>query len=382
MNALRLEIDLDKVEYNAKTLMERLAARGISVTGITKSTLGSPEIARALLRAGITRLGDSRIDNIENMHRADLNTSMTLIRSPMLSQIERVVAHTDISFNTELGIIRKLSAAAVAAGLSHGVVLMVELGDLREGILPVDMEAIVREILDLPGIVLRGIGANLACRSGVSPDSNNMAVLSALADTLESTFNIHLDIVSGGNSANLDWALGSVQLGRINNLRLGESLLFGCETLQRSPINGLYTDAITLIAEVIESKIKPSLPWGTIAQNAFGELPSTRDQGDIAQSILAIGRQDIDPEGLIAPPGITIINASSDHLMVQCDTLLAVGTELPFQVNYSALIRAMSSPFVRKKMQHGLTRANWPNKIVFPQRYRSSSFKKIDYLSM
>jgi len=349
MSAPRLEIDLDKIEHNARTLIDRLAARGISVTGITKSTLGSAEIASALLRAGMTSLGDSRIDNIEKLRRAHLDAAMTLIRSPMLSQVDRVVAHADISFNTELDIISRLSNASVEARRVHGIVLMVELGDLREGILPADMEAVMRKTLRMPGIIIKGIGTNLACRSGVSPDDRNMSELSALADLLESTFDIHLDIISGGNSANLDWALGNTQPGRINNLRLGESLLLGCETLHRRPIDGLHTDAITLVAEVIESKVKPSQPWGTIAQNAFGELPVVNDCGDIAQAILAIGRQDIDSHGLSAPPGIEIIDSSSDHLIVRCDSLLAVGTELSFQMNYSALTRAMTSPFVEKK---------------------------------
>jgi len=350
MSAPRLEIDLDKIEHNARTLVDRLALRSISVTGITKSTLGSPHIAAALVRAGITSLGDSRIENIENMRRANLSASMTLIRSPMPSQVDRVVAHADVSFNTELETIRLLSAAAVKHDRLHGVVLMVELGDLREGILPADMEAVVRGTLDLRGIVLNGIGTNLACRNGVSPDDSNMSELSALADSLEAAFGIQLDIISGGNSANLDWAFGCEQPGRINNLRLGESLLLGCETLHRRPIDGLHTDAITLVAEVIESKIKPSQPWGTIAQNAFGELAVANDHGNIAQAILAIGRQDIDPQGLRAPAGITIIDASSDHLIVQCDSLPTVGTELPFQINYSALTRAMTSPFVDKRM--------------------------------
>lgn len=350
MSAPRLEIDLDKIEQNAITLTDSLAVRGISVTGITKSTLGSTDIAAAMLRAGITSLGDSRIENIESMRRAHLDASMILIRAPMPSQVERVVAHADISFNTELETIRLLSAAAEKRGRVHGIVLMVELGDLREGILLSDIEAVVRKILELPGIEIKGIGTNLACRSGVSPDDNNMSELSDLARSLESTFGLQLDIISGGNSANLDWALATEHPGRINNLRLGESLLLGCETLHRRPIDGLHTDAITLVAEVIESKIKPSQPWGTIAQNAFGELPVSNDRGDIAQAILAIGRQDVDPQGLVAPAGITILDASSDHLVVQCDDLLAVGEELSFQINYGALTRAMTSPFVKKRI--------------------------------
>jgi len=348
-SAPRLEIDLDKIEHNARILVARLTAHGISVTGVTKSTLGSPAIANAFLRAGVDSIGDSRIDNIERMRDAKIDSPMILVRSPMLSQIDRVVAGADISLNTELAIIRQLSASAVAAGKSHGIVLMAEMGDLREGILPSDMAEVVDATLGLPGIVLRGIGTNLACRSGVSPDDSNMAELSALAISLESIFGIHLDIVSGGNSANIDWAFNCTDPGRINNLRLGESILLGCETLHRRPLEGLYSDAITLFVEVIESKMKPSRPWGTITQNAFGETPLARDGGYIAQAILAIGRQDIDSHGLIPVPGIVILDASSDHLIVQSDgSKLTVGTELPFQLNYSALTRAMTSPFVTK----------------------------------
>jgi predicted amino acid racemase len=299
MTGPRLEIDLDKIYHNARTLVQRLAERGISVTGVTKATLGSPEIARALLRAGVSGLGDSRIENIETMRRAGIPASMTLIRSPMVSQADRVV--------------------------------------------------IVRETLRFPNIAFKGIGTNLACRSGVSPDAKNMTELSALASLIEATFGVTIDIVSGGNSANLEWALGIANSGRINDLRLGEALLLGRETLHRQPIDGLHTDAITLIAEVIESKVKPSQPWGEIAQNAFGEQRPTTDRGQISQSILAIGRQDTDCSGLHASPGIEVLGSSSDHLIVDSGgERLPIGSEVPFQLNYSALVRAMTSPFVAK----------------------------------
>ena len=349
MTTPRLEIDLDKIQHNARTLVELLAGRGISVTGVTKATLGSPEISGALLRAGVSALGDSRIENIEALRAAGVPAAMTLIRSPMLSQVERVVTHSDVSFNTELDVISELSSAAQAARRTHGVVLMVELGDLREGIMPGDLEAAVRETLRFPHIALKGIGTNLACRSGVSPDARNMAELSALADSIDAAFGPVLGMVSGGNSGNLQWALSGADTGRINDLRLGESLLLGRETLQRQPIDGLHTDAFTLIAEVIESKVKPSQPWGEIAQTAFGEKPLATDRGQISQTILAVGRQDTDPDGLQPPSGIEILGASSDHLIVDPGRgRLSVGTEVAFQLNYSALVRAMTSPFVAK----------------------------------
>lgn len=347
MTAPRLEVDLDKIEHNARTLVDRLAKRGISVTGVTKATLGSQDIARTLLRAGVSGIGDSRIENIESMRRTGVAATMTLIRSPMLSQTERVVAAADVSFNTEICVVKSLSNAAQRTGRSHGVVLMAELGDLREGIMPGDLEDAVHQTLVLPNIRLMGIGTNLACRSGVSPDSNNMAVLSSLASSIEATNGIPIDVVSGGNSANLNWALGGADVGRVNNLRLGESILLGREPLYRQAIDGLFTDAIKLVAEVIESKIKPSLPRGEIGQAAFGASGGHVDRGLICQSILAVGIQDTDPDGLTPPLGMQIVGASSDHLILESEAgRLSVGAEVALQPDYGALLRSMTSPFV------------------------------------
>jgi predicted amino acid racemase len=377
MTAPRLEIDLEKIRHNAATLASRLKARGIAVTGVTKATLGNPLIAGVLLQAGVRGLGDSRIENIETMRHAGVRAAMTLIRSPMMSQADRVVAHADVSFNTELDVISKLSIAARRAGRTHGVVLMIELGDLREGIMPEDLERMVRETLRFPNIRLRGIGTNLACRSGVSPDTRNMTELSVLADSIDATFGPILDIVSGGNSGNLGWALGGADTGRINDLRLGESLLFGLETLQRQPIDGLHTDAVMLVAEVIESKVKPSKPWGVIAQTAFGAKPPAEDRGAIAQSILAIGCQDTDPDGLLPPPGITVIGASSDHLIVDTGPHpLPVGAEITFRLTYSALLRAMTSSFVTKVVTGATSDAG----ICAPARSNGSARPLLPFL--
>ena len=152
-----------------------------------------------------------------------------------------------------------------------------------------------------------------------------------------------------GPRANLQWALGGEDVGRINNLRLGESILLGREPLHRKPIDGLHTNAITLTAEVIESKIKPSQPWGTIAQSAFGEKPTDTGQGDFSQLILAIGRQDTDPRGLAPPPGIRVLGASSDHFVLAArPDSHTLGAEITFQLDYSSLVRAMTSPFVAR----------------------------------
>jgi len=354
VSAPRLEFRLDRIAHNARALVDRLDLVDITVCGVTKATLGSPEVARELLAAGVTSLGESRIEGVEHLRGAGVTAEVLLIRSPMLSQVDRVVVSADVSCNSEPAVVDALAEAARRQRMPHGIVLMVELGDLREGILPRDLESVVRQTRRFPNLDLRGIGTNLACQSGVTPDDRNMAELSGLATSLESTFGIALDVVSGGNSANLDWALARRDVGRVNDLRLGESILLGCEPLHRRPIDGLRTDAFTLVAEVIETKSKPTQAWGEISQTAFGPQPLASDRGSIIRTILAIGRQDVDPDGLQAPQGVTIIGASSDHLVVDAGPRpLEVGAEVRFGLDYSALLRAMTSPFVTRVMTHG-----------------------------
>lgn len=355
MSGPRLEVRLDRLAHNASTLVTLLGRRGVGVTAVTKATLGSPEVARVLLAAGATGLGESRIENVERLRAAGIAAPITLIRSPMPSQVARVVAAADVSLNTEVDVLVGLSAAATTLGRTHGVVLMVELGDLREGILPVALPGVVRRTLALPGIDLRGLGTNLACQHGIAPDAANMADLTDLVRILEADLGIALPVVSGGNSANLPWLLApGSDVGRITDLRLGESILLGREPLHRTPIEGLHLDAFTLVGEVIEAGPKPSLGWGTVAQAAFGATTASPDRGTTTRVLVALGRQDVDPDGLVPPAGFTVLGASSDHLVLDAGVAaVAVGTELRFGLDYSALLRAATSPFVERRHLHG-----------------------------
>ena len=357
MSAPRLEIHLERLQHNARTLVERLGQQGITVTGVSKATLGDADIVRTWVAAGIGSIGESRIESIEALAASGVSVPMLLIRAPMLSQVERVVAHAAISCNSEPLVLEALARSAECQGVRHGVVLMVELGDLREGILAADLEAVAQLTLALPNLELMGIGANLGCQHGVAPDARNMAELSRLATALERRFAVHLPWCSGGNSANLPWLAAGGDPGRVNHLRLGEALLLGREPLGGTAIPGLHTDAITLVAEVIEAKAKPSQPWGQRRRTSFPtqlplpQLPGAH--GGELRVLVAIGEQDVDPRGLSPPDGVTIRGASSDHLVVGCGGLPAqVGDELRFGLSYSALLRAMTSPFVSRCLIH------------------------------
>jgi predicted amino acid racemase len=278
-----------------------------------------------------------------------------LIRTVLPSEVDRVVAAADTSCNTEVEVVELLSAAAGRARRVHAVTLMVELGDLREGIMPRDLPEVIAQCLALPHIEVRGIGTNLACRNGIVPDDRNMGELSDLAVAIEAQFGITLGVVSGGNSANLEWLQSTEHVGRIDDLRLGESILLGRDPLRCSPITGLHHDPVTVFAEVMESKHKPRRAWGERAQSPFAPptVATSADELDGWHSLLGIGHQDTDPLDLTPPPGLRIIGASSDHLVVASNGRLRLGSEVAFRPGYSALVRSMSSRTMRPVIHGG-----------------------------
>jgi len=344
----RLEKDINKIKHNAKTLKEEFAKKGISVTAVIKGVTGSPEVANAILECGITMIAVSLVQNIKKMKEFGVKAEFLLTRLPMHSEVQDVVKYADISLNSEISTIKLLSEHSLKQGKRHKVVLMLELGDLREGILPEDIDSVIDQIIPLRGVELHGIGANLACFGGVKPSEKNMTELSKTADRIQKKYNIKLQMISGGNSANYEWFLSTKNIGNINNLRIGEAILFGRETLNRNKIPHLYINVFTLICEVIESKLKPSLPYGELCQNAFGDKPEFADIGTINRRIVGIGEQDIDAKAITPRINAKVIGASSDHLILHSKNRIEVGSEIEFDINYSALLRLSTSPYVKK----------------------------------
>jgi predicted amino acid racemase len=351
-----LEIDLKKIQHNARSLKRTCDLKNISIIGVTKVTLGNPSIAKILIQEGIKYIGDSRVQNIIKMQKAGVNAQFILIRNPAISEIPIVVKYTDISLNSELYIIEKLSEESLLQKKKHGVILMVEMGDLREGIMPKDLENIIDRVLKLKGVELKGLGTNLKCFAGVIPDEKNMKEFSEIAKQIQNKFGIKFKFISGGNSANYDWLITANDIGSINNLRIGTAILLGVGGINENPIPELYNDAFTFVAEIIELKKKPLFPKGTITTNAFGEPSIFMNKnkfknvnGTRNQALLNAGRQDIQETGLKPRENVEIMSASSDYIIVDIkNSNLKIGDKLLFDVNYEALLSAMTSPFVSK----------------------------------
>ncbi|MCV3274164.1 alanine/ornithine racemase family PLP-dependent enzyme [Roseobacter sinensis] len=355
MTTPRVEIDLGKITQNARCLIRRLGARGLTVTGVTKAVCGHPDVAEAMLTGGVVGLAESRLSNVIRMRAAGIGCPISMIRAPMVEEAKEVIRYCDASYNTEKSTIRKLGSHARDEGTEHHVILTVEMGDLRDGIMPEDLINAAALVVATPGLALKGIAANFACMGNVAPTANDMALLSRLADQVDGECGPYAVLVSGGGSANLAWALGDGSTGRINNLRLGEAILLGIDPVSGQPIDGLHTDAFALFAEVIEARLKPSAMPTRPSPLEYGKLELVSNVGQINRSVLALGRQDTDASGLVFPSGIGFIDATSDHTVVDTGKAhVSVGSEIKMEMNYSALMRAMSAPDVEKVVRHAL----------------------------
>jgi predicted amino acid racemase len=349
----RLEINWKKLNDNADRLLKACQTNGISYCMLVSKVLaGYRPLVRRLAALGFSHLADSRIENLIRFQT--LPIKKVLLRLPMPDEVSRVVRYADISLQSEISTLRETEKAAARLGKHHGILLMFDVGDLREGwFYREDPSPLVQTVLDSPHLILEGIGTNLTCYGGIIPDEENLGRLIAIKQRIESRFSVRIPLISGGNSSSV-YLFGTGRLPKeINSLRIGEALFLGRETAFGQSIPGMNADAFILKAEMIEVQHKPSYPIGRMGMNSFGAHPDIQDRGMMNRAILAIGRQDVEADDLVPlDAGVQIIGASSDHLIVDVGNRPGKpGDVLSFGVNYAGLLRLMTSRYVKKTLK-------------------------------
>lgn len=348
----RLLININKLKHNAKVINDLLINNNVTSRFlVTKVLAGNLDIVKELSTIGFTHLADSRIDNLKKFK--DLKLPKVLLRLPNLSEIKKVIKYTDISLNSELETIVELNNEAFKQDKVHNIILMFDLGDLREGIFyKDDYLELVSIVLKMASIKLIGIGTNLTCYGGVIPTKETLEQLVIIKDAIESTFDIKLDIISGGNSSSIPLLLNKQLPKQINNLRLGEVIMLGRETAYGDIVENLYDDAFILETQIIELKEKPSYPIGKLGMDSFGKITNIIDKGIMNRGILSIGKQDIILDNLFPiDKMVEVIGGSSDHLI--CDLTKAkynLGDIINFKINYPGLLQLITSKYVNKKI--------------------------------
>jgi predicted amino acid racemase len=354
-----LTINIGKLKQNLETLTAAVHGAGCSVMIVTKSFCADKRIVEMLIaNDAVDYLADSRIQNIKTY--AGKGKKTVLLRLPQEGEIPELVRYADISLNSEPATLRLINDEAARQKKVHRAVLMIDLGDLREGIYFEDEEKImgtVEEILGMKQVEFYGLGTNLTCYGGVIPKKENLSLLTGLADRVYEKFGVRPAMVSGGNSSSY-YLIDQCGLPPgINNLRLGESFILGNETAYGGRIENTFTDAVLLEAQIIEIQTKRSLPVGERGVDAFGEKKVIQDRGMIKRGILAIGRQDVDTENIIpVDQNIDILGSSSDHLILDLsasDTHYKVGDTISFTMKYGALLRAFTGSYVLRRYIDG-----------------------------
>lgn len=347
-----LEMHLERLKENADEIVQLGEKYGVGIMGVTKVTCAHPDVAKTLLKSGVTGLADSRIRNIKKMRDFGIDTYYTLIRIPMLTELKEVVKYADCSLNSELKIIKAINTEAKKQEKVHEIILMVDLGDLREGVWPEDVLDVVGQIVEMEHVSLKGLGTNLTCWGGVLPTKDNLAKLPELKSEIEEKYDIELDLISGGNSSSLPLLKDGDMPEGINNLRVGEVIMLGNDTVSHNPFPETRQDTFVLKAEIVELKKKPSHPIGKIGLDAFGKKPVFEDKGMRTRAILGIGKQDLATDSLKAlDPGIQVVGGSSDHVIIDItdsEKDYEIGSVVSFTVGYETLLKTTTSPYVKK----------------------------------
>lgn len=346
----RIEIYTDRIRNNCKKVVKLCKGFDIDVMAVTKGFCAWPEIAKCFIEGGATALADARMKNIKKLQ--DFKVDKVLLRIPMLSELDDVVEYVDITLISEIETAKALGLKALQRDKVQRVIVMADMGDLREGFWPDDIIPAFGKLLDIKGIEVVGLGTNLSCYGGVIPSRKNMGMLVKHAKAVEDEYGIDLQMVSGGASSSMHLLFNGIMPKGINNLRIGESILLGRETILDIKREGYHSDTFVLKAEIVEVKEKPSVPLGDIGRDAFGKVPEFTDRGVRKRAIVAIGKQDIQPDTLIPyDEDIIILGGSSDHTILDvsdCDKAYKVGDILDFDLTYGGMLGGMTSPYVEK----------------------------------
>lgn len=350
-----LKLKRKSLKHNYQFLSKRLDEEGIEWGVVSKLLCGTVKYIQELINLGVTEIHDSRISNLKKVKELNPNVQTVYIKPPAKKAIKSIVQYADVSFNTELSTIKLLSEEAGRQDKLHKIIIMIEMGDLREGVLGEHLLEFYGKIFELPNITVVGIGTNLNCLYGVMPSQDKLIQLSLYKQLVEATFNRKIEWVSGGTSVVFPLLLTRQLPKGINHFRLGEMLYFGNNLFTEEPVPGMKTDVFTLHAQIIELIEKPKIPTGELAANPSGEQFEINedDYGKTSyRAILDLGLLDISTDFLTPiDKGVEVTGASSDMIVIDLGSSKGnykVGDWVKFKLKYMGALGLLNSNYIEK----------------------------------
>jgi len=354
-----------KLKDNFDYLNHLFSKHSIEWSVVAKVLCGNHKYLEALIELGIKQICDSRLDNLKAIKSISPDIGTVFIKPPAKRNVARIVEYADISFNTEYETIKLLSKAAVQRGKQHKIVIMIELGELREGVMREQFVDFYERVFRLPNIEVVGIGTNLTCMYGVLPNQDKLIQLCLYKQLVEAKFNKTIPYISGGASVTIPLIEKGLLPTGINHFRVGETLFLGTDVYNSRPFEHMHNDVFKLHAEIIELNEKPVIPNGELGQNLTGHV-SSFDENLVGASsyraIVDVGLLDVE-DGHIRPidPDIEIAGASSDMLVLDLGDNprnLKVGDQVVFDLDYMGILRLMHSDYIDKRFDEDRLRQN------------------------
>lgn len=351
-----ITLDTDKLTDNYNYLNNLFEQQNIKWAAVTKLLCGNTDYLKTLLDLGIEQVCDSRVTNLARIKAINPTVETVYIKPPPKRSVRRIVEYADISFNTEFETIKLLSEEASKQQKIHKVVIMIELGELREGVMRDDVVAFYERVFQLPNIEVIGIGTNLTCMYGVLPNHDKLIQLSLYKQLIEAKFNRKTPFVSGGSSVTIPLINQNLLPDGVNHFRVGETLFLGTDVYNNKPFEHMHNDIFKLYAEIIELTEKPNTPMGELGHNLTGDVLEFEQgqQQSSFRAIIDLGLLDVESSHLIpVDDNVTLVGESSDMIVIDLadnPQKYKVGELLEFDMTYMGTLRVMNSEYVDKRI--------------------------------
>lgn len=352
-----ITLNRTKLRENYDYLNDLFKKNDIQWAVVTKLLCGNETFLQEVLDLGVQQVCDSRVTNLRTIKQMAPDMMTIYIKPPAKRAVKGIVKYADISFNTELSTIRLLSEEAGRQNKIHKVIIMIELGELREGVMRDDLMDFYSQVFELPHIEVVGLGANLSCLYGVLPNDDKLIQLSLYKQLIEARFNRKIPLVSGGSSVTISLLLHSQLPKGINHFRVGDTLFLASDVYNNSTFDFMNSDVIRLYAEIIELYEKPKVPSGELGHNVEGHTFDFSDVDPEATScrgIIDIGILDVEVEHLRPiDPKMKIVGASSDMVVIDVEENpknYKVGQLVEFELDYMSALRLLNSRYIDKKV--------------------------------
>ena len=352
-----ITLDINKLNENFKYLDNLFEKNNIQWSIVSKMLCGNKLFLNELLKLNVKHICDSRVTNLKAIKSIDPEIETMYIKPPAKRSIKSIVKYADISMNTSIDTIQMLSEEAGRQNKKHKIIIMIELGELREGVMGEDFMEFYSNVFELENIEVVGIGTNLSCLYGVLPNHDKLIQLGLYEQLVEAKFQKQIPFVSGGSSVTIPLIFQKLLPKSINHFRVGESLFLGTDVYNNKPLKNMHPDTFKLYCEIIELEEKPIVPIGEMGTNVEGHEYDFNDEEvgkTSCRAIIDLGLLDVDHSHLQpTDESVSFVGASSDMLVMDLGKNrkdYKVGDLLEFKMDYMGTLRAINSKYIEKKL--------------------------------